>query len=59
MKTTKRIDTFHAEQLVAWFAHHMTMEQRHKLMREMPAAYNGMCGYEVVAVVLVAETKAV
>lgn len=45
------ISSFHRDQLLEWFMYHMTMEQRGKLVTELPAAYNDACGKEVMVVV--------
>jgi hypothetical protein len=42
---------FHKDQLLEWFMYHMSMEQRSKLVAELPAAYNSAVGQEVMVVV--------
>jgi len=44
---------FHKDQILTWFMYHLPMDQRQRLMRDLPAAYNDICGVEIVRVVMV------
>lgn len=45
------LDSLEQELLLRWWKHHMTMDQRHKLMRDMPLMYNKFMGREIMKVV--------
>jgi hypothetical protein len=42
---------FHKDQAIAWFMHHLTMEQRGRFASALPEAYNALCGREIVVTV--------
>jgi hypothetical protein len=43
----RRLNWFETEALCAWLKHYITMEQRHRLMLDMPLVYNKLVGREV------------
>jgi hypothetical protein len=45
-----KVKQVYKDQALRFFMYYMPMEQRYKLMTELPAAYNALCGSEVVAV---------
>jgi NAD/NADP transhydrogenase alpha subunit len=47
------------DQLLRFFMYYMPMDQREKLMTELPAAYNAVCEREIVKVVRVSDGKPV
>ena len=46
----EKLDTFDKEMLLHWLKQHLTAEQRHKLMGQLPMAYNRWMGSVVVTV---------
>jgi len=49
----EKLNHFEQSVLIQWFEQQMSMEQRGKLMRELPVMYNKLCGREIVHVVRV------
>lgn len=47
----ERLTDHQCNTLIAWFTYYMGMDQRVRLMREMPEIYNKLVGREVVKVV--------
>jgi hypothetical protein len=47
---TNNLTDFQKNQLLDFFAYHMPMEQRERLMATLPRAYNAWCGSKVVEV---------
>jgi hypothetical protein len=47
----KALSYFQRDQLLEFFFHHLSMEDRGKLMNTLPAAYNAWCGREIVRVI--------
>lgn len=57
MANFDRMGDYRKNQLLAFFAHEMSMEQRRKLMRQLPEAYNALVGADVVRVVKNSEKR--
>ena len=55
--TMSSIAIMYGELLLYFFKRHMTQEQRSRLMREHPVAYNAWMGREIVRTVFVDETR--
>jgi hypothetical protein len=51
MYPAERLTDMECNMLIAWFTHHMGMDERVRLMRTMPEIYNKLVGREVVKVV--------
>jgi len=50
MHELRKLNGFEKDILLEWFLHFMPMEQRGKLMRELPQTYNKVCGRDIVEV---------
>jgi hypothetical protein len=46
-----KLKDFHKDQLLHWFFYHLSSEDRGKLMKDLPQAYNAACNAEIVVVV--------
>lgn len=45
-----KLSDFEKDQLLDWFFFHLSMEDRRRLMQELPQAYNNAMGREIVKV---------
>lgn len=46
-----QMTSFEKDLVILFFGQHMSMEQRRRLMAELPVAYNHLCGDKIVQVV--------
>ena len=46
----ENLTDFEANMVLSWFLHHVSMDDRIKLMRTMPLIYNKLVGREVLKV---------
>jgi hypothetical protein len=51
--------SFESQTLINWFLYQMTMEQREKLMRELPTIYNLAVNAQIVKVVRVSDNQSI